>query len=80
MLLLPEPDSAFLDPCAATPTLGLVCNVQDPVTGEPYSRDPRFSAAKAVNYLKVTGIADAVQFGLSVQFFVFDRGAGYACR
>ena len=78
MLLLPEPDSAFLDPCAVTPTLGLVCNVQDPVTGEPYSRDPRFIAAKAVNYLKVTGIADAVQFGLSVQFFVFDRGA--ACR
>lgn len=75
MLLLPEADTAFVDPCAATPTLGLVCNVQDPVTGEPYSRDPRYIAAKAVNYLKVTGIADAVQFGLSVQFFVFERNA-----
>ena len=58
MLLFPDPDSAFLDPFTAVPTLVLICDVRDPVTGEPYSRDPRYIATKAERYLKSTGIAD----------------------
>jgi glutamine synthetase len=72
MLVLPQPDTAFLDPFAAIPTLALVCNIQDPVTGEPYSRDPRHIATKASNYLRHTGIADVAYFGPEAEFFVFD--------
>jgi glutamine synthetase len=73
MLLLPQPDTAFIDPFAALPTLALIGSIQDPVTGEPYSRDPRQIAAKAANYLRHTGIADVAQFGPQAEFFVFDE-------
>jgi glutamine synthetase len=73
LLAIPQPDTAFLDPFASTPTLGLICNVQDPVLGEPYSRDPRHIAAKASNYLKSTGVADTAYFGPEAEFVVFDR-------
>src|SRR4030081_2726588 len=63
MLLMPDPDTAFLDPFTAAPTLGLICDVKDPVTGEWYTRDPRRIAKKAENYLKSTGIADTAYFG-----------------
>src|SRR5499427_8668673 len=56
MLLIPDPESAFLDPFTDVPTVSLVCNVRDPVTGQPYTRDPRFVAQKAETYLKSTGI------------------------
>ena len=56
MLLMPDPASAFVDPFAAAPTLVLIANVKDPVTGESYSRDPRYIAQKAESYLKSTGI------------------------
>jgi glutamine synthetase len=72
MLVLPQPDTAFLDPFTAAPTLALICRIQDPVTGEPYSRDPRHIAAKATNYLQHTGIADVAYFGPEAEFFVFD--------
>ncbi len=72
MLLIPDPTSAFMDPFAAVPTLVLICNVKDPVTGEAYSRDPRFIAAKAENYLKSTGIADTAYFGPEPEFFILD--------
>ena len=72
MLLIPDPETAFLDPFTAVPTLVLICNVKDPVTGEAYSRDPRFVAAKAENYLKSTGIADTAYFGPEPEFFIFD--------
>jgi len=72
MLVLPQPDTAFLDPFTAAPTLALICNIQDPVTGEPYSRDPRHIAAKATTYLQHTGIADVAYFGPEAEFFVFD--------
>ena len=55
MLLFPDPDSAFLDPFTAVPTLVMICDVRDPVTGEAYSRDPRYIATKAERYLKSTG-------------------------
>jgi glutamine synthetase len=72
MLVMPQSDTAFVDPFPAVPTLALICNIQDPVTGEPYSRDPRQIAIKAANYLKHTGIADVAQIGPEAEFFVFD--------
>jgi glutamine synthetase len=72
MLLVPVPDSAFVDPFAAIPTLAMVCNVQDPITREDYSRDPRNVARKAASYLKSTGIADTCFIGPEAEFFVFD--------
>jgi glutamine synthetase len=72
MLVLPQPETAFIDPFAAIPTLALLCNIQDPVTGEPYSRDPRHIATKAANHLKHTGIADVAYFGPEAEFFVFE--------
>src|ERR1041385_8001309 len=52
MLLFPDPASAFVDPCLEVPTLSLTCDVADPVTGERYSRDPRYVAQKAEQYLE----------------------------
>src|SRR5689334_25272737 len=62
MLLKPDPDSAFVDPTAEIPTLVLSCNVFDPLTFEAYSRDPRYVALKAEDYLRSTGIADTAYF------------------
>ncbi len=72
MLLLPDPVTAFLDPVATIPTLVLTCDVYDPVTMQPYSRDPRYVARKAEAYLKQTGIADTVFIGPEAEFFIFD--------
>ncbi len=72
MLVLPQSDTALVDPFAAMPTLAMICNIQDPVTGEPYSRDPRQIAIKAANYLKHTGLADVANIGPEAEFFVFD--------
>src|SRR3989454_3115500 len=72
MLLFPDPDSAFLDPFTEHATLSLICNVKDPVTGEAYSRDPRYIAQKAEKYLKSTGIADTSYWGPEIEFFIFD--------
>jgi glutamine synthetase len=72
MLLFPDPATAFLDPFTAVPTLVLICDVRDPVTGEAYSRDPRYIATKAESYLKSTGIADVAYFGPEPEFFIFD--------
>src|SRR5438552_8448852 len=70
MLVMPQPQTAFIDPFAAAPTLALICNIQDPVTGEPYSRDPRHIATKAAHYLNHTGIADVASFGPETECFV----------
>jgi glutamine synthetase len=72
MLLMPDPATAFLDPFTEAPTLVLLCNVKDPVTGADYTRDPRRIAIKAENYLKSTGIADTAYFGPEAEFFIFD--------
>jgi glutamine synthetase len=72
MLVVPQPETAFLDPFTALPTLVLICNIQDPITGEDYSRDPRNVARKAVNYLTSTGIADTAYLGPEAEFFIFD--------
>ncbi|MBI1732292.1 MAG: type I glutamate--ammonia ligase [Gammaproteobacteria bacterium] len=73
MLLFPDPDAFFLDPFTAVPTLSVICNVRDPLTGKPYSRDPRFVAQKAEQYLKTTGIADISYWGPEIEFYIFDN-------
>jgi glutamine synthetase len=72
MLLFPDPGTAILDPFAKHPTLVLNCFVGDPVTGEPYSRDPRHIARKAEAYLKGTGIAEVSYWGPECEFYIFD--------
>jgi glutamine synthetase len=72
MLLVPVPDSAFVDPFTEIPTLVMIGMIQDPITREDYSRDPRNIARKAVNYLRSTGIADTCFIGPEAEFFVFD--------
>jgi len=72
MLVIPDPDSAKMDPFYTTPTLVLICNIVDPVTREPYTRDPRNIARKAESYLKNTGIGDVVYIGPEAEFFIFD--------
>src|SRR2546426_561069 len=70
MLLLPDPDSATVDPVLQIPTLYLVCNVVDPITRESYTRDPRFIAQKAEAYLAETGIADVSYWGPEAEFYL----------
>ena len=72
MLVVPVPETAFIDPFCKDVTLTMICNIQDPLTKEDYSRDPRNVARKAVNYMKSTGIADTAYFGPELEFFVFD--------
>ena len=73
MLLKPDPETAFIDPTATEiPTLVLSCNVYDPSTFEPYSRDAWYVALKAEAYLKSTGIADTAYFAPEAEFFIFD--------
>jgi glutamine synthetase len=68
MILLPDPDTAMMDPFSEHPTLSLICNVLDAVTREPYTRDPRYVAQKAEKYLKSTGIADTSSWGRRSNF------------
>jgi glutamine synthetase len=72
MLVIPNADTAVMDPFTQHPTISLICNIYDPVTKEKYTRDPRFVAQKAENYLKSTGIADTAYFGPEAEFFIFD--------
>jgi glutamine synthetase len=72
MLVIPDPGSAQMDPFTARPTLALICSVVDPITRQPYSRDPRYVARKAEAYLAQTGLADTCHMGPEAEFFVFD--------
>jgi len=72
MLLVPDPRTALIDPFCDHPTLSLICDIVDPITREPYHRDPRHIAKKAINYLQLTGIADTCYFGPEAEFFIFD--------
>jgi glutamine synthetase len=72
MLVIPDPDSAVLDPFTKDPTLSLIANIQDPITRADYSRDPRNISKKAEAYLKSTGLGDAAFFGPEPEFFIFD--------
>ncbi|MFH1194251.1 MAG: type I glutamate--ammonia ligase [bacterium] len=72
MLIIPDPDSSFIDPFIKAPTLSLICDVYEPATKEKYSRCPRNIAQKAEAYLKSTGLADTGYFGPEAEFFIFD--------
>jgi glutamine synthetase len=72
MLVIPDPTTAFLDPFTQAKTLVLICNVRDPVTGQPYTRDARYVAHKAEMHLKRSGVAETAYFGPEAEFFVFD--------
>ncbi len=72
MLLIPDPDSATVDPILRIPTLYLVCNVVDPLTRESYTRDPRYIAQKAEAHLLETGIADISYWGPEAEFYIFN--------
>jgi glutamine synthetase len=73
MLVIPDPATAIVDPCLEVPTLSIVCDIVDPITRQPYSRDPRFIARKAEAYLQKTGIADTSYWGPEIEFFIFDN-------
>jgi len=72
MTLMPDPDSARMDPFTDEPTLLLTCDVIEPSDGKGYDRDPRSIAKRGEAYLKSTGIADTAFFGPEPEFFVFD--------
>ncbi len=72
MLLIPDPSTAFKDPIFEVPTMVITCDIFDPLTLQPYSRDPRYVAKKAEAYLKQTGIADISYWGPEAEFFLFD--------
>ena len=72
MLIIPDPETMFLDPFVTTPTISMICDVYEPATKEKYSRCPRNIAQKANAYLLSTGIADTAYFGPEAEFFVFD--------
>src|SRR5437773_6262885 len=72
MLVIPDPATAFVDPFSKEPTLVMVCNIQDPLTKEDYSRDPRNIARKALKYVQSTKIADMAFFGPEAEFFILD--------
>ncbi len=72
MLLFPDPNAFFIDPFTAHSTLSIICDVKEPISEKPYSRDGRYIAAKAESYLKSTGIADACLVGPEAEFFILD--------
>jgi glutamine synthetase len=76
MLLMPDPNTANIDPFFEEPTLILSCDVLEPGDGKPYERDPRSLARRAEAYLKSSGIGDAAFFGPEPEFFIFDQCSG----
>lgn len=73
MLVIPDPQTAFIDPFFKHPTLVMMCDILDPVTREPYGRCPRTILKKAVAHLQSTGVADTAFFGPEAEFFIFDQ-------
>ena len=72
MMVVPDPETAVMDPFTTVPTLSMICNIVDPITRENYSRDPRNVAQKAEKYLKQTRIGDISYWGPEAEFFIFD--------
>ncbi len=73
MLLVPDPNTAFMDPFRDAPTLVMIADVVDPVARKPYGRDPRNIAKKAETHLSKSGVADQAFFGAEAEFFIFDN-------
>lgn len=72
MILIPDPTTAVVDPICEVPTLSIICDIYDPITKQPYTRDPRYIAKKAEKYLIETGIADKSFWGPEMEFFIFN--------
>ena len=72
MILIPDPATAVVDPVCSVPTVSMICDIYDPITKKPYTRDPRYIAKKAEQYLKSSGIADDSYWGPEMEFFIFD--------
>ena len=72
MVLMPDTDTVHTDPFFAQSTLAIMCDVLDPITGEPYDRDPRSTSKKAEAYVNASGIGDTIYVGPEAEFFVFD--------
>jgi len=72
MILMLDPETAMVDPMMKAPTVSIICDIFDPLTREPYSRDPRYIAKKAGDYLRSTGIATTSYWGPEAEFFIFD--------
>ena len=73
MIVVPDAATAVMDPFFEVPTLVVIGDVLDPITHEPYSRDPRYIAKKVEQYVKSTGIADTIYVGPEPEFFIFDN-------
>ena len=72
MTLMPDTDTAHMDPFFAQSTMSIFCDVLDPISGEAYNRDPRGTAKKAEAYVQSSGIGDRVYVGPEAEFFIFD--------
>ena len=72
MMLVPDPTSAVVDPALKVPTMSIICDVRDPISEGPYSRDPRYVARKAEAYLKSSGLAEVSYWGPELEHFIFD--------
>jgi glutamine synthetase len=72
MLLMPDPATAYVDPTLGVPTMVVVCDVAEPGSRAPYSRDPRYVARKAERFLAETGIATTSFWGPEIEFYIFD--------
>jgi len=72
MILIPDPNTAFIDPFMDVTTLNITCDIEDPITREIYNRDPRQVAKMAERYLQSTGIADTAYFGPEAEFYIFN--------
>jgi glutamine synthetase len=72
MQLMPDPNTANIDPFFEEPTLILTCDVVEPSDGKPYERDPRSLAKRAEAYMKSAGMGDTAYFGPEPEFFIFD--------
>lgn len=72
MVLMPDDETAVMDPFVEEPTLIVTCDILDPMTMQGYERDPRSVAKRAEVYLKSTGIGDSAYFGPEPEFFVLD--------
>jgi glutamine synthetase len=72
MTLMPDPSTATMDPFADRPSLILICDVVEPMTGQAYGRDPRSVARRAEQYVSFSGVGDSTMWGPEPEFFVFD--------
>jgi glutamine synthetase len=72
MILMPDLDTAVIDPFASQTQLNITCDILEPSTGQPYSRDPRSIAKAAERYMASLGIGDKAYFGPEAEFFIFD--------